>query len=104
VVPFDRTNDAVWTLFAESDMRPFLGRALVHLVTSTRPRAFKTLRARPIIQGVTRIRARAASLASVLGMAGVFVAVGLLAGPPAPHPAKGGARPQGVCFLHDLVR
>jgi hypothetical protein len=43
----------------------------------------------------------AASLASVLGMAGLFVTVALAAGPQPTHQAKG--RPAGLCLLHDLV-
>jgi hypothetical protein len=53
---------------------------------------------------MARIRTFAASLVSVLCMAALFVAVALAAGPPARQPAEHGKRPQGVCFLHELVR
>jgi hypothetical protein len=52
---------------------------------------------------VTRIPTLTASLASVLCMAALFVAVAVAAGPPPHQPATGGQRHDGVCFLHDLV-
>ena len=50
---------------------------------------------------MSRVSILAASLASVLCMAALFVTVALAAGlPPAAHGK--GARAQGLCFLHSL--
>jgi hypothetical protein len=64
-----------------------------------------------LVQAVTkpaligRIGILAASLASVLCMAGLFVTVALAAGPHAAQPASphAKAKPAGLCLLHDLV-
>ena len=52
---------------------------------------------------MSRISILAASLASVLCMATLFVAVAVAAGPPPQQPGKGHGQPHGVCFLHDLL-
>jgi hypothetical protein len=51
---------------------------------------------------MSRISILAASLASVLCMATLFVTVALAAGPPPAAHGKA-ARAHGLCFLHDLV-
>jgi hypothetical protein len=53
---------------------------------------------------MSRISILAASLASVLCMATLFVTVAIAAGPPAQQPGHARAQQQqGVCFLHDLL-
>ena len=53
---------------------------------------------------VTRVSIFAASLASVLCMAALFVTVALAAGPPVGQPGKAERSAQGLCFLHSLAR
>jgi hypothetical protein len=53
---------------------------------------------------MSRISILAASLASVLCMATLFVTVAIAAGPPAQSTGNAQGRQQGVCFLHDLLR
>jgi hypothetical protein len=52
---------------------------------------------------MSRISILAASLASVLCIATLFVTVALAAGPPAQQPGKARGHAEGVCFLHDLL-
>jgi hypothetical protein len=71
-------------------MRPDQSKTLVQAVT------------KPALIG--KVSILAASLASVLCMAGLFVTVALAAGPHAAQKTYGKAKPAGLCFLHDLVR
>lgn len=52
---------------------------------------------------MSRLSILAASLASVLCMATLFVTVAVAAGPPPQPSGKARAHEQGVCFLHDLL-
>ena len=52
---------------------------------------------------MSRVSILAASLASVLCMATLFVAVAIAAGPPPQQPGKARGAQPGVCFLHDLL-
>lgn len=52
---------------------------------------------------MSRVSILAASLASVLCMATLFVTVAIAASPPAQQPGKVHGSRQGVCFLHDLL-
>ena len=52
---------------------------------------------------MSRVSILAASLASVLCMATLFVTVAIAAGPPPQQPGKAHGAQQGVCFLHGLL-
>ena len=52
---------------------------------------------------MSRVSILAASLASVLCMATLFVTVAIAAGPRPQQPGKSHAQQHGVCFLHDLL-
>jgi hypothetical protein len=52
---------------------------------------------------MSRISILAASLASVLCMATLFVTVAVAAGPPPQPRGQAHGSRQGVCFLHDLL-
>jgi hypothetical protein len=52
---------------------------------------------------MSRISILAASLASVLCMATLFVTVAIAAGPPPQQAGTARGAQQGVCFLHDLL-
>ena len=96
--PFDCTHDLAWTGFPKSDMRP-VRRGLFN-----QPRAIASSAARAgrSIGAMTRVSVLAASLASMLCMATLFVTVALAAGPP-PVAGAPASHAQGVCFLHALL-